>query len=147
MRWERGGVGDGFVLGPGRAGAGAGGYPTRMGALYQTDLALPGLRRGKVRDVYEMTGGPAAAGAGGQQLLIVATDRISAVDVVMPTPIPGKGRLLTALSSFWLRFIERRGVCRTHLLSDDASDIPPAAFKQGGTAREQLAGRVTIARK
>jgi phosphoribosylaminoimidazole-succinocarboxamide synthase len=114
-----------------------------MGALYETDLALPGLRRGKVRDVYEMDG----TGSGGRRLLIVATDRISAFDVVMPTPIAGKGRLLTALSSFWLRFIERKGICRTHLLSDDAADIPPAAFKAGGTTREQLVGRVTIARK
>lgn len=116
-----------------------------MGALYQTELALPGLRRGKVRDVYELT--TTTPTAGGGQLLIVATDRISAFDVVMPTPIPGKGRLLTALSSFWLRFIESQGICRTHLLSDDASDIPPSAFRAGGTTREQLVGRVTIARR
>jgi phosphoribosylaminoimidazole-succinocarboxamide synthase len=109
-----------------------------MRPLYQTDLALSGLRRGKVRDVYDLSA---------SQLLIVATDRISAFDVVMPTPITGKGRLLTALSSFWLRLVEKKGICKTHLVSDDASDIPPNAFKAGGTTREELAGRSTIARK
>jgi phosphoribosylaminoimidazole-succinocarboxamide synthase len=109
-----------------------------MRPLFQTDLALPGLRRGKVRDVYDL---------GPSQLLIVATDRISAFDVVMPTPIPGKGRLLTQLSTFWLRFIQSRHICRTHLLSDDAAEIPASAFKPGGTTRDQLVGRSTIARK
>jgi phosphoribosylaminoimidazole-succinocarboxamide synthase len=109
-----------------------------MRPLFQTDLDLPGLRRGKVRDVYNL---------GSSQLLIVATDRISAFDVVLPTPIPGKGRLLTSLSSFWLRFIEAKRICKTHLISDDASEIPAHAFKPGGTKREDLVGRSTIARK
>jgi phosphoribosylaminoimidazole-succinocarboxamide synthase len=107
-------------------------------ALLQTDLALPGLRRGKVRDVYDLPD---------DRLLIVATDRISAFDVVMPTGIPGKGRLLTRLSTFWLEFAASRGLCRTHLLSTAVGDIPRSAFRAGGTTSEQLEGRITIARK
>jgi phosphoribosylaminoimidazole-succinocarboxamide synthase len=109
-----------------------------MRALFQTDLNLPGLRRGKVRDVYEL---------GPSRLLIVATDRISAFDVVMPTPIAGKGMLLTQLSTFWLRFIQGKGICRTHLISDDAADVPAGAFKAGATTRADLDGRTTMARR
>lgn len=110
-------------------------------SIHTTDLRLPGLRRGKVRDVYDLPGGPEP------RLLIVATDRISAFDVVMPTPIAGKGVLLTGLSTFWLRFIEARGLCRTHLISDDASLVPESAFEGTGLKRADLSGRVTIARK
>ncbi|MBY0112841.1 MAG: phosphoribosylaminoimidazolesuccinocarboxamide synthase [Phycisphaerales bacterium] len=106
-----------------------------------TDLALPNKRTGKVRDVYDLP-----ADALGPRLLIVATDRISAFDVVMPTPIDAKGKLLTELSTFWLRLIEARGVCRTHLISTDASEVPAPAFT-GSTNRTDLVGRVTIARK
>jgi phosphoribosylaminoimidazole-succinocarboxamide synthase len=109
-----------------------------MRPLVQSDLNLPGLRRGKVRDIYDLLGA---------RLLIVASDRISAFDVVLPTPIPGKGRLLTELSVFWLRFIEARAICRTHLLSDDAAEVPGEAFKAGGTTREDLAGRIMIGRR
>ncbi len=105
--------------------------------LFHTDLSLPGMRRGKVRDVYDLPG---------SRLLIIASDRISAFDVVMPTPVPGKGRVLTKLSLFWLRFIESRGLARTHLLSDSISDIPAAAFK-GATRALDLEGRVMIGRK
>jgi len=114
--------------------------------LYSTDLALPGLRRGKVRDVYDLPSQTSTAGGTEPRLLIVATDRISAFDVVMPTPIAGKGRLLTKLSVWWLRFIESRGICRTHLISDDAGDIPDAAFA-GTTTRDDLVGRAMIGRK
>lgn len=114
--------------------------------VLETSLALPGLRRGKVRDVYGLPDDPAT---GEPRLLIIATDRISAFDVVMPTPIPGKGELLTSLSTFWLRFIEMAGLSRTHLLSTDAGEVPQAAFlgTPGDTTREQLRGRVMIARK
>lgn len=105
--------------------------------LFHTDLALPGMRRGKVRDVYDLSD---------SRLLIVASDRISAFDVVMPTPVAGKGRLLTRLSLFWLRFIESRGLARTHLLSDAVGDIPTSAFK-GSTRAIDLEGRVMIGRK
>ena len=67
-------------------------------ALYQTDLkGLTIVNRGKVRDIYDV----------GEYLLIVATDRISAFDVIMPNPIPGKGEVLTKLSEFWFRQIAR----------------------------------------
>ncbi|MEM0982860.1 MAG: phosphoribosylaminoimidazolesuccinocarboxamide synthase [Planctomycetota bacterium] len=115
---------------------------TPADALGTTTLGLPGRRRGKVRETYELSGP-----AGEPRLLIVASDRISAFDVVMPTLVPGKGRLLTEIAAFWLRFIEDRGICRTHLISTDASGIPDSAFDvAGATPRESLAGRVTIGR-
>jgi phosphoribosylaminoimidazole-succinocarboxamide synthase len=107
--------------------------PTLSEPVFATNLNLPGRRQGKVRDVYEFPG---------NRLLIVASDRISAFDVVMPTPIPGKGRLLTEISTFWFRFIEERQLAKTHLISTNEADIPAAAIK--GTTREQLAGRITI---
>jgi phosphoribosylaminoimidazole-succinocarboxamide synthase len=104
-----------------------------------TDLSLPGRREGKVRDVYELPGVP-------PRLLIVATDRISAFDVVMPTPITGKGRLLTDLSTWWFRFIQDRGLAETHLLSTDAGEVPGSAFR-GSTTRADLTGRSTLGRR
>ncbi|MFZ4429380.1 MAG: phosphoribosylaminoimidazolesuccinocarboxamide synthase [Phycisphaerales bacterium] len=109
-------------------------------ALFETDLALPGLHRGKVRDVYDLPGPE-------PRLLMIASDRISAFDVVMPDPVPGKGRLLTELSTFWLRFIERRAICRTHVISTNVETLPESAFRSGGTTRRQLVGRSTIAKK
>ena len=93
---------------------------------------LPGiqfLNRGKVRDLYEV----------GDRLLIVATDRLSAFDVVLPTPIPDKGRVLTQLSLFWFNLL--RDVIPNHVLS--AADFPPelAAY------REQLEGRSMLCQK
>ncbi len=112
-------------------------------AVLTTDLSLPGRRTGKVRDIYEL---PPAAGNPGR-LLIVASDRISAFDVVMPTAIPGKGRLLTSLAVFWLKFIEKKGICKTHLLGTDPAEIPDSAFAGASVTREDLAGRVMIARR
>jgi phosphoribosylaminoimidazole-succinocarboxamide synthase len=71
------------------------------------------FRRGKVRDVYE---------AGGDRLVIVASDRLSAFDVVLPTPIPDKGRVLTELSSFW--FDRTEMVVPNHLVSTNIDDFP-----------------------
>ncbi|QQS08743.1 MAG: phosphoribosylaminoimidazolesuccinocarboxamide synthase [Phycisphaerales bacterium] len=118
------------------------------GPLLKSGLNLAGLRRGKVRDVYDLPPGR----DGTPRLLIVATDRISAFDVVMPTPIPGKGATLTAISTFWFRFIVNAGLCKTHLLSTDAAEIPETAFHLGTdtgtrTPRESLVGRITIARR
>lgn len=113
-----------------------------MESLFQSDLNLP-VRRGKVRDVYEMGAGP----DGAERLLMVASDRLSAFDVVMPTPVPGKGVLLTSIAAFWLRWIESQGICRTHLLSTEAGDIPAGAFGGATTTREGLRGRVTIGRQ
>jgi phosphoribosylaminoimidazole-succinocarboxamide synthase len=107
-----------------------------MVALFQTEFKLPNRRQGKVRDIYDLPD---------NRLLIVATDRISAFDVVMPTPIPGKGRLLTEISTFWFRFIQERGLAATHLRSTNVSDIPPAAF--GNARQEDLEGRITIGAK
>src|SRR5262245_51505275 len=96
------------------------------------ESSLPGLsvRRGKVRDVYDL----------GDRLLLVATDRISAFDWVMPQGIPDKGRILTQLSAFWFELL---GV-PSHVISADlaALDLPA-----GGTSREELAGRSMLVRK
>ena len=108
---------------------------------FETKLDLP-LRRGKVRDVYELP-----PDNGEPRLLIVATDRVSAFDVVLPTPIPGKGVLLTQIAAWWLRFIEDRGLSRTHLISSDASDVPASAFGPGCTGRDELRARIMIGRR
>ena len=84
--------------------------------LLQSDV--PGatlFRRGKVRDVYE---------AGADRLVMVASDRLSAFDVVFPTPIPDKGRILTQLSNFW--FERLRSIVPNHLIATDLKDFPPA---------------------
>jgi phosphoribosylaminoimidazole-succinocarboxamide synthase len=120
----------------------AGGAAIRR-AVFETRLPLPGRRQGKVRDVYEL---PPMQPGGVPRLLIVATDRISAFDVVMPTPIPGKGILLTAISAAWFRFIEQRGLVATHVLPGPLAD----ALKGVGLSREHremLEGRTTVARR
>ena len=94
-----------------------------------------------MRDVYALP-----PDADGPRVLIVASDRLSAFDVVLPTPIPGKGALLTSIAAFWLRWIEGEGLCGTHLLSTDAGAIPDEAFGPGSTPRGDLSGRVTIGR-
>ena len=100
-------------------------------------IDLPLVRRGKVRDVYELPG---------SRLLLVASDRVSAYDVVMPTPIPGKGKLLTAMATFWFHFIAKHGICETHFISDRVSDVPAGALGAPGS-REWLEGRMTIGRQ
>lgn len=106
---------------------------------------LPLVRRGKVRDVYKLPDGPE-----GGRLLMVASDRISAFDVVMPTPITGKGQLLTEIATWWFGFIQKYRLAETHLLSTRVADIPAEALGPGGhhgaTAR-YLEGRVTIGRE
>jgi phosphoribosylaminoimidazole-succinocarboxamide synthase len=87
------------------------------------------LARGKVRDIYDL----------GDRLLIVATDRLSAFDVIMPTPIPDKGRVLAQLSLFW--FHQLRDVIPNHVLSDKEF---PAPFDQH---IDTLAGRSMVVRK
>src|SRR5207245_9557757 len=96
------------------------------------ETELPGLKllsRGKVRDLYEV----------GNDLLLVATDRLSAFDVVLPTPIPDKGPVLTQLSLFWFEALG--DIVAHHVLS--ASDFPGAA----AAYRQQLAGRSMLCRK
>ena len=90
---------------------------------------VPGYprRQGKVRDVYDL----------GDRLIIVATDRISAFDWVLPTPIPDKGRVLTALTLFWLRWLK----IPNHLLSAESGDFP-VEFRG-----PEFAGRTMLVRK
>ena len=87
------------------------------------------LSRGKVRDIYEVDG----------RILLVATDRISAFDVILPTPIPDKGRVLTQLSRFW--FDRLADVVPNHVLPDD--DLPPQLTQ----AHPQLEGRAMLCRQ
>jgi len=87
---------------------------------------LPGLalrHRGKVRDVYDLPAGT-ADDAFGPLLLIVASDRLSAFDVVLPDPIPGKGEMLTQVSNFWFERTEH--VVRNHLTGIDVASVLPA---------------------
>lgn len=113
--------------------------------LIQSDLPLPNRRQGKVRDLYDLP----PRGLGGEpRVLIVATDRISAFDVVMPQPIDGKGRLLTQVSLRWFEFIERRGLARTHLLSSDWREVIGAGTPPMTEAQARpLEGRVMIGRR
>ncbi len=86
-------------------------------AISQTDFKSLILRgRGKVRDIYDL----------GDRLLIVATDRISAFDVVMPNPIPDKGKILTQLSAFWFDFTKE--VVPNHILSTHIHQFPEACL-------------------
>jgi phosphoribosylaminoimidazole-succinocarboxamide synthase len=101
-----------------------------MKVLRETQFAgLSPSARGKVRDIYDV----------GDKLLIVATDRLSAFDVILPTPIPDKGRVLTQLSLFWFDLL--KDVIPNHVLS--ATEFP-APFNQ---FREELAGRSMLVRK
>ncbi len=101
-------------------------------ALYQTDLkGLKLVNRGKVRDIYDL----------GEHLLIVATDRISAFDVIMPNPIPGKGEILTRLSEFWFR--QLADIVGNHLVTTDVEKFPDACRPH----RDVLKGRSMLVRK
>ena len=82
-------------------------------AVTETHISGFPLRRGKVRDVYDL----------GDEVLLVATDRISAYDVILPTPIPGKGVLLTQLSKFWFDFFEAS--IPHHLIEVIQDQTPP----------------------
>jgi len=103
-------------------------------ALLQSDIqALQLFNRGKVRDIYDVDD---------DHLLIVATDRISAFDVVLPTPIPGKGAVLTALSEFW--FAKTRDLVPNHL---DLGTRTVASVLAGVAERDVLASRSMVVRK
>src|SRR3989337_325250 len=80
--------------------------------VFKTNFeGLGPVKRGKVRDIYDL----------GEQLLIVATDRISAFDVVLPNGIPDKGRVLTGMSAFWFRKLEE--LVHHHLVSTEVKDF------------------------
>jgi len=101
-------------------------------AVYQTELQGVELRaRGKVRDIYDL----------GDRLLIVATDRLSAFDFVLPNPIPDKGKVLNQTSDFWFdRFAD---LIPNHVISTDVAEFPDGLREQA----DQLEGRATLARK
>lgn len=111
-------------------------------SVRRTDLNLPERREGKVRDLYRVP----SVDSGKSAMLLIATDRLSAFDVVLPTDIPGKGRLLTEIATFWLRKIEKAGLCRSHLISTDPACIPNSAFEGVSTTRDDLQGRCMIGR-
>lgn len=100
--------------------------------VYETDLeGLHRVSRGKVRDIYDL----------GSELLIVTSDRLSAFDVVLPTPIPGKGEVLNRLSAHW--FDRTRDLVANHLISIDPAHFPPETQPHAGF----LQGRSMLVRK
>jgi phosphoribosylaminoimidazole-succinocarboxamide synthase len=100
--------------------------------LFESDLkSLRRRHRGKVRDIYDVDE---------RHLLIVTSDRLSAFDVVLPTPIPGKGAVLTALSNFW--FARTRRLLPNHL-----ADIPLTAAVKDPGERAQVEGRAVVVKK
>lgn len=96
----------------------------------ETSLPLPLVARGKVRDIYDL----------GDRLLMVATDRISAFDVVLPVGIPDKGRILTQLSAFWFRLTEH--LCPNHVIG--GAECLPADLDEH---RDVLSGRSLVVQK
>src|SRR5688572_47507 len=101
-------------------------------AVHETQIAgLTRIHRGKVRDVYAINE---------SSLLIVATDRLSAFDVILPDPIPGKGRILNAISNFW--FARTSHIIRNHLLDHPLAQVLPDAAE-----RAQVEGRAVVARR
>ena len=98
------------------------------------ETSLPGLnfvRRGKVRDIYDL----------GEHFLIVATDRLSAFDVILPQPIPFKGKVLTQISNYWFGIM--REVIPNHLVTSDIEQVSSSLR----TYREQLIGRSIVVKK
>ena len=103
-----------------------------MKTIQETNLPdVPLFARGKVRDVYDL----------GKHLLIVATDRISAFDCIMPNPIPGKGVILTQMSLFWFDLMD--DIVPNHLVASDVSKFPAKLQKY----RDQLEGRSMLVHK
>ena len=100
--------------------------------VWETALSLPRVARGKVRDIYAV---------GDDQLLIVTTDRLSAFDVVLPTPIPDKGKVLNQISIFW--FARFAALVPNHLLETNVArmGLPEAVVREHGAA---LAGRSVL---
>lgn len=104
----------------------------RFEAVWQTDLpGLPTPRRGKVRDIYDL----------GDRILLVATDRLSAYDHILRPAIPGKGKILTQLTNFWMRQLE--DLLPNHLLATDIEDFPAELRVHA----ETLEGRAVLVKK
>lgn len=100
-------------------------------AIFETHItSLPLIGRGKVRDLYAV---------GEDKLLVIATDRLSAFDVVLPDPIPGKGKVLTAITEFWLERL-------AGIVPDHRSGIDPASVVSPAE-RDQVAGRAMVVKR
>jgi phosphoribosylaminoimidazole-succinocarboxamide synthase len=101
-------------------------------ALLQSDLkSLPFLHRGKVRDIYAV---------GDDKLLVVQTDRLSAFDVILDDPIPGKGEVLTTVSNFWFNKLQ-------HIIPNHLTGIAPESVVATELEREQVRGRAFVVKK
>ncbi|HEX4985940.1 MAG TPA: phosphoribosylaminoimidazolesuccinocarboxamide synthase [Burkholderiales bacterium] len=99
--------------------------------LHETSLkSLKFMHRGKVRDLYEIDT---------ERMLIIQTDRLSAFDVILPTPIPGKGHVLTAMSNFWFRKL-------AHVIPNHLLDVAPASVV-APNERDQVEGRAFVVRR
>lgn len=102
-----------------------------MSALHESNLtSLSFLHRGKVRDLYEVDA---------QHLLIVQTDRLSAFDLILPDPIPGKGEVLTTMSNFWFKKLQ-------HIIPNHLSDITPESVVSVAE-QDQVRGRAFVTKK
>jgi len=103
-----------------------------MSSLHESNLSsLKLLHRGKVRDLYAVDA---------QHLLIVQTDRLSAFDVILPNPVPGKGQILTTLSNFWFEKLE-------HVIPNHLSGIEPEEVVSTDADREQIKGRAFVVKR
>lgn len=101
-------------------------------ALFESTLtSLPRIGRGKVRDLYAV---------GEDRMLIVASDRLSAFDVVLPDPIPDKGRVLTQLSNFWFGKL-------AHVVPNHLTGVDPASLLRGDDEKAQVRGRAVVVRR
>jgi phosphoribosylaminoimidazole-succinocarboxamide synthase len=101
-------------------------------ALFESTLkSLPLLGRGKVRDIYAV---------GSDKMLIVTSDRLSAFDVILPDPIPGKGEVLTAVANFWFRKL-------SHIIPNQLTGIDPESVVSGEAEKAQVRGRAIVVRK
>ena len=100
--------------------------------LYESSIeSLPLLGRGKVRDIYAV---------GNDRLLIVTTDRLSAFDVVLPDPIPGKGEVLNEMSNFWFRKL-------AHIVPNHLNGVAPETVTKDAAEAAQVAGRAVVVKK
>ncbi len=99
--------------------------------MLESQLSLKRLHQGKVRDIYEVDS---------EHMLIVTTDRLSAFDVVLPDPIPGKGRVLTSISEFWFQRT-------THIVPNHTSDYPLERAVPNDAERARIADRAMVVRR
>jgi phosphoribosylaminoimidazole-succinocarboxamide synthase len=103
-----------------------------MSALYESNLkSLKRIGKGKVRDIYAV---------GDDKMMIVVSDRLSAFDVVLPDPIPEKGRVLTELANFWFRKL-------AHVVPNHLTGIDPESVVQGADEKAQVRGRAIVVKK